>query len=163
MDTFGPGLLEERPGERELHHGLATREGQAPARLIVERPVPHDFSHDGGDITLLAYHPQRTVQARCHAGAAQRASTAVDRMHAAAELMRPNRTRSLTGPARHAMEPNRVLFEGLSRLAPKADTTYRVRVQGLQPGDLRIRVQLTTDEIRTPVTKEESTRVYSDE
>ena len=67
------------------------------------------------------------------------------------------------GPARYALEPNRVLFEGLSRLAPKADTTYRVRVQGLQPGDLRVRVQLTTDEIRTPVTKEESTRVYSDE
>jgi len=67
------------------------------------------------------------------------------------------------GPARYQLEANRVLFEGLARLAPKADTTYRVRVQGLQPGDLRIRVQLTTDELRTPVTKEESTRVYSDQ
>ena len=67
------------------------------------------------------------------------------------------------GPTRHAIEAGRVLFEGLPRLAPKADTTYRVRVQGLQPGDQRISVQLLTDEIRTPVTKEESTRVYSDE
>jgi len=64
---------------------------------------------------------------------------------------------------RHAVEGNSVRFDGLSRLAPKADTTYRIRARGLRPGDLRIRVQLTTDEIRTPVTKEESTRVYSDE
>ena len=35
--------------------------------------------------------------------------------------------------------------------------------QGLQPGDLRVRCQLSTDEMQTPVTKEESTRVYSDQ
>ncbi len=63
-----------------------------------------------------------------------------------------------------ALEPNRVAFEALPRLAPKADVTYRVRVQGVQPGDQRLRVQLLTDEMETdtPVTKEESTRVYSD-
>jgi len=54
------------------------------------------------------------------------------------------------------------VFESLPRLAAKADTTYRVRVQGLKPGDQRVRVQLLTDEIRVPITKEESTRVYSD-
>jgi uncharacterized repeat protein (TIGR01451 family) len=69
---------------------------------------------------------------------------------------------SAEGPVRYATEPGRIVFEPLSRLAPKADTTYRVRVQGLEAGDLRIRVQITTDEIRTPVTKEESTRVYAD-
>jgi len=67
------------------------------------------------------------------------------------------------GPARHAIEGNRVIFEGLARLAPKADTTYRVRVQGRQPGDLRLSVQLRTDEMSAPVIKQESTRVYSDE
>ncbi len=67
------------------------------------------------------------------------------------------------GPARHTLDDSRVLFEGLPRLAPKADTTYRIRAQGLRPGDLRIRAQLLTDEMRTPVTKEESTRVYSDQ
>jgi len=67
------------------------------------------------------------------------------------------------GPVRHVANGGRILFDGLARLAPKADTTYRVRVEGLQPGDLRIRVQLLTDEMRSPVTKEESTRVYSDE
>ena len=67
------------------------------------------------------------------------------------------------GPCEHRLNGNQVLFEGLSRLAPKADSTFRVRVQGLQPGDLRIRVQLLTDEMQVPVIKEESTRVYSDE
>jgi len=67
------------------------------------------------------------------------------------------------GPTRHTIEGNRVTFESLARLAPKADTTYRVRAQGLQPGDLRVRVQLLTDEMQEPVTKEESTRVYKDE
>jgi uncharacterized repeat protein (TIGR01451 family) len=67
------------------------------------------------------------------------------------------------GPTRQIVEGTRVAFEPLVRLAPKANTTYRVRVQGLKPGDLRIRASLLTDEIRVPVTKEESTRVYSDE
>ncbi len=67
------------------------------------------------------------------------------------------------GPSRHAVEDSRVLFDGLARLAPKADTTYRVRVQSLRPGDLRTRVQLLTDEMRSPVTKEESTQVYADQ
>ena len=67
------------------------------------------------------------------------------------------------GPTRHTLDANRVQFESLARLAPKAETSYRVRVQGVRPGDLRIRVQLLTDEIQEPVTKEESTRVYADE
>lgn len=67
------------------------------------------------------------------------------------------------GPTRHGIEAGRVVFAPLPRLAPKADTTYRVRVQGVQPGDLRIKVQVVTDEIRTPITKEESTRVYADQ
>lgn len=80
-------------------------------------------------------------------------------------LLLPGEMRAVAaeGPTRHAIEGNRVLFEGLPRLAPKADTTYRVRVQGLRPGDLRVYAQLTTTEMQTPVTKEESTRVYSDE
>ena len=67
------------------------------------------------------------------------------------------------GPTRNTLEGNQVVFDGLARLAPKADTTYRVRVKGLKPGDLRARFQLQTDEMQTPVTKEESLRVYADE
>ena len=67
------------------------------------------------------------------------------------------------GPTRHVLEGTRITFDGLSQLPPKADTVYRVRVKALKPGDLRARFQLSTDDMRTPVTKEESTRVYADE
>jgi uncharacterized repeat protein (TIGR01451 family) len=67
------------------------------------------------------------------------------------------------GPTRYAFEGNRVVFEGIDRLPPKADANYRLRVKGVRPGDLRTRFQLVTDEMQTPVTKEESTRVFADE
>ena len=67
------------------------------------------------------------------------------------------------GPTRHGLDANRVVFDGLARLAPKAETVYRIRVKALRPGDLRARFQLLTDDMQTPVTKEESTRVYADE
>lgn len=63
---------------------------------------------------------------------------------------------------RHAVQGNQIVFEPLERLSPKVDTTYRVRVAGRAPGDHRIRVLLQTDEMQSPVTKEESTRVFSD-
>jgi uncharacterized repeat protein (TIGR01451 family) len=67
------------------------------------------------------------------------------------------------GPTRHAVDGNRIIFEGLAKLAPKADANYRIRVRGIRPGDLRTKFQLVTDEMKTPVTKEESTRVFADE
>ncbi len=70
---------------------------------------------------------------------------------------------SAEGPAPHVVDGQRILFEPLRSLAPKADTSYTIKVQAQQPGDLRLRVQVVADEIRTPITKEESTRVYADE
>jgi hypothetical protein len=77
------------------------------------------------------------------------------------------------GPVRHEIDGQRVWFEPLKQLAPKADTTYSIKVQALRPGDLRLKVQVITDEIKAeaqahgkapvPITKEESTRVYADE
>lgn len=67
------------------------------------------------------------------------------------------------GPTRHALDGDRVLFDSLVQLAPKGESAYRLRVKALKPGDLRTRFQLLTDDMQTPVTKEESTRVYADE
>ncbi len=64
-------------------------------------------------------------------------------------------------PQVQTVQSNVVAFKPLPRLAPKADVTYRVRVEGVQTGDFRMKVQLTTDDLNTPITKEESTRVYS--
>ena len=76
----------------------------------------------------------------------------------------PRQLQALTadGPTRHQLEGGRVFFEPLPRLAPKADTTYRIKVRGQEAGDQRFRVQLQSDEMDSPVTKEESTRVYTD-
>lgn len=66
------------------------------------------------------------------------------------------------GPVPNTVNGNEVLFGKLSRLAPKGEAVLRVRCQAVAPGDQRIRVQILSDDIRLPVTKEESTQVYSD-
>lgn len=70
---------------------------------------------------------------------------------------------SADGPTRQFGEGNRIVFEPLPRMAPKATAVYRLRAKGLRPGDLRVRFQVTTDDMQGPVTKEESTRVFSEE
>jgi uncharacterized repeat protein (TIGR01451 family) len=55
------------------------------------------------------------------------------------------------GPARYVVDGQRVLF------------AFKVKAQALRAGDVRVRVQLLTDGMRAPVTKEESTQVYADE
>lgn len=72
------------------------------------------------------------------------------------------RALSAEGPTQNTVEGGRVIFAPLQRLAPKADATYRIRVQGVVEGDQRLRVLVQSDEMNSPVTKEESTRVYKD-
>jgi len=76
----------------------------------------------------------------------------------------PSGLRALSGQGetKHHMQGDRVVFEPVQQLSPKAEATFRIQAQGTQPGDQRVRVQITTDEIREPITKEESTRVYAD-
>lgn len=90
-------------------------------------------------------------------------SKAATNIQLRAELPAELKPLDAQGPVRYAIEGQSVAFEPLARLAPKADTTFRLRVQGLQAGDLRAQFLLKTDEMETPVTKEESTRVYADE
>ncbi|HEY1376581.1 MAG TPA: hypothetical protein VGF55_07290 [Gemmataceae bacterium] len=67
-----------------------------------------------------------------------------------------------TGPTAYRANGPQVVFEPLSKLGTKADAVYRVKVRGLQPGDYRFRVQMTCDQLRQPVLKEEASRVYKD-
>jgi uncharacterized repeat protein (TIGR01451 family) len=66
------------------------------------------------------------------------------------------------GPTRAAGDAQKVIFEPLARLNPQEEVIFKVQVQGLKPGDHLVRVQLASDEWPTPVTREESTRVYED-
>ena len=61
------------------------------------------------------------------------------------------------------MEAEGVIFAPLTKLAPKADSVFRVQLEGTRPGDQRVTVEVTTAEISQPIRKEESTRVFGDE
>lgn len=70
---------------------------------------------------------------------------------------------SAEGESEHKVQDGRVLFEPVAQLAPKADTVFRLKAQGLQPGDQRINVQVNTDDLQQPIRREESTRVFGDQ
>ncbi len=67
------------------------------------------------------------------------------------------------GESRHTIQGERVIFAPLPQLAPKAESVFRIHAQGLRAGDQRVRVQVTSDEVQQPITKEVSTRVYADQ
>ncbi len=67
------------------------------------------------------------------------------------------------GPARYAIDRRTVQFDTIPRLEPKGEATFRVRAKAVSQGDLRVKVQVQTDDMRQPVLKEENTRVYVDE
>ena len=70
---------------------------------------------------------------------------------------------SAEGETQHTAQHGNILFDAISELAPKADTVYHIRVKGMQPGDQRVTVEVSTDDIAQPVRREESTRVFGDE
>lgn len=67
------------------------------------------------------------------------------------------------GPTRAANDGSRVIFEPLARLNPQEEAIFRVQANAQKAGDFIIRVQLSSNEYPTPVTREESTRIYSDQ
>ncbi len=69
----------------------------------------------------------------------------------------PSRT-----PRSRLRAPACLVFDPIPTLAVKGEAVYRVKVRGTAAGDLRFRVQLTCDQVRTPVVKEESTRFYKE-
>jgi uncharacterized repeat protein (TIGR01451 family) len=88
---------------------------------------------------------------------------AASNVRLAAVLPRGMKPLSAEGPVRYQVEGQRILFEPLRQLAPKAETVYTIKVQATEVGDQRVDVQIVTEEMQDPVSKEESTRVYGDE
>jgi uncharacterized repeat protein (TIGR01451 family) len=70
---------------------------------------------------------------------------------------------SAEGETQHTAQNGRISFASIPELAPKADTVYRIRAQGMQPGDQRVTVEVSTDDVAQPIRREESTRVFGDE
>lgn len=67
------------------------------------------------------------------------------------------------GPSAATVEGQVVYFEPIAQLTPKSETIFKISARGVAAGDQLVRVQVQSDEVGTPVTKEEHTRVYQDE
>jgi uncharacterized repeat protein (TIGR01451 family) len=57
-------------------------------------------------------------------------------------------------------EGGAVVTEPLASLAPKKAAVWRVVVKALQAGDVRFKIQLTSDQFEQPINEEESTQIY---
>ncbi len=67
---------------------------------------------------------------------------------------------SADGPTAHELRGRKVHFAPLPSLAPKARVSYRVVVKGEAVGDVRFRVSLNSDQMRSSADETESTHIY---
>jgi len=67
------------------------------------------------------------------------------------------------GPTQYNISGSIIDFVNLHQLVPSETKTYLIRAQCLAVGDQRVLVQVQSDEMEKPVTKEENTNVYGDE
>jgi hypothetical protein len=70
--------------------------------------------------------------------------------------------RNAEGPSPFQIKGQTVVFEKLPLLVPQGQAIYRIWVTGEAPGDQRVRVSVTTDQVRAAATRETGTRVYRD-
>ena len=63
------------------------------------------------------------------------------------------------GPVPYRVEGQRVIFESVPSLAIGQSVTFALDVEALTAGDARFRAELTSDTLREPLVKEESTNV----
>jgi hypothetical protein len=66
------------------------------------------------------------------------------------------------GPTAARAQPPQVWFEPLERLAAHAEAVYRVRLRGRQPGQGRCRIELTAEQLASPVVQEAGALVQGD-
>lgn len=79
-----------------------------------------------------------------------------------AEIPQGMRGISASGESNGEIQGQRVMFQPISRIDPKQTVRLKIQVQGTMPGNQRIKVQVSTDGIPAPITKEESTTIYAD-
>ncbi|WP_439630942.1 hypothetical protein [Gemmata sp.] len=63
-----------------------------------------------------------------------------------------------SGPTQVKGQGQALIFDPIPNLGVKGEAVYKLKLRGAAPGDTRFRVQLTCDQVRTPVVKEENTR-----
>lgn len=70
--------------------------------------------------------------------------------------------KSATGPVKHTIVGNEVVFTTLAKLPTRTDATFKLTLTAVQKGDARFKATLMSGGLSEPVTKQESTRVYAD-
>ena len=65
-------------------------------------------------------------------------------------------------PKSYQIKGDKIYFDAIRKLPVKGESTYSVRVEGVEDDDHRFRVEMTSEGMKTPVVETESTRVYSD-
>jgi uncharacterized repeat protein (TIGR01451 family) len=69
---------------------------------------------------------------------------------------------SCRGPTPFRLEGQQVVFGPLARLSPQGEAIYMVSALAQAPGHMRFLAQVSSDQERTPITREERTFVYRD-
>jgi len=64
------------------------------------------------------------------------------------------------GPTVANVAGNKVIFAPLPSLPPKAKAVYKLTVKGVAEGDVRFRIDMTSDNLGSPVMETESTHIY---
>jgi uncharacterized repeat protein (TIGR01451 family) len=70
--------------------------------------------------------------------------------------------KNATGPVRYREEGKTVVFETIEKLAPRADAIFRINCKALEQGNVRFKIQVTSDNLTDPVVKMEPTVIYAD-
>jgi len=70
--------------------------------------------------------------------------------------------RNAEGPTAFRVQGQQVVFEPLSHLDPNSQVIFKVRAVAQSAGDRRFRVQLSSANVREPISREDRTMVYRD-
>lgn len=69
---------------------------------------------------------------------------------------------AVNGSIRHQINGQQIAFEPINSMSPGDEISFTIESKGQAAGDHRVVVNMRTDGRQTPVSKEETTRVYSD-
>jgi uncharacterized repeat protein (TIGR01451 family) len=65
-----------------------------------------------------------------------------------------------TGPTAGKVSGKQIVFESLQQLGPGQTATWNVEVKAAEAGDVRFRVELTSESLKEPVIETQSTKLY---
>lgn len=154
-------VLPIEPGNHKLKadgHAELGLQHTCEHEVVVEGLAAPAFSvTDGAD--PIEVGSGTTYEIRVH----NRGSKADSDVRIVAELPPGMMPTAGDGPVPATVQGQQVVFSPLARLAPDEEAIFKIHATGQTVGDHLIRVQLQSAEVRVPVTKEEITRVYTDQ